>query len=273
MADNPKKPKGATGSPQAAAKPQPAGEQKQSGEPFKLERPSMSVQQVMLSKIFAKPEDNSYRGREDDPYSKDALKGFMESIKLQHGVSIPLLLQARSDGTYEVGDGHCRYFGLRHLVADGVEGYSADMLVPANVLGVDTNELTFVTASVSANMEREPLPTEGQMDAAMRLHKAGMPRQTIADILHISKSTVDRHITMMGDAEMMRHVRELYTLTMSNASQLLATANKAKRRDEFMAFLNEWHRQAQAEINAEIAARGSRDEPPLAEAHVIPGAG
>ena len=87
MADNPKKPKGATGSPQAAAKPQPAGEQKQSGEPFKLERPSMSVQQVMLSKIFAKPEDNSYRGREDDPYSKDALKGFMESIKMQGGDS------------------------------------------------------------------------------------------------------------------------------------------------------------------------------------------
>ena len=68
---------------------------------------------------------------------------------------------------------------------------------------------------------------------------------------------------------MMRHVRELRTITMSNASQLLATANKAKRRDEFMAFLNEWGRQAQAEINAEVAARASRDEPPLAEAQTL----
>ena len=165
---------------------------------------------------------------------------------------------------YEVGDGHRRFFSLQQLVADGVAGFSADMLVPANVLGVDTDELTFVTASVSANIEREPLPAEGRMDATMRLHKAGMPRQTIADLLHVSKSTVDRDITLTGDAEMMRHVRELRTITMSNASQLLATANKAKRRDEFMAFLTEWGRQAQAEINAEVAARASRDEPPLA---------
>ena len=39
----------------------------------------------------------------------------------------------------------------------------------------------------------------------------------------------------------------LRTITMSNASQLLATADKAKRRDEFMAFLTEWGQQAQAD--------------------------
>ena len=56
-------PRGATDSPKAATpKPQPAEQQKQTGEPFKLERPNMSVQQVMFSKIFAKPEENSYRG-------------------------------------------------------------------------------------------------------------------------------------------------------------------------------------------------------------------
>jgi ParB-like chromosome segregation protein Spo0J len=264
-------PRGATISPKAAApKPQAAEQQKQSGEQFKLERPKMSVQQIPLSKIFAKPEDNSYRGREDDPYSKDALKGLMESIKMQGGINTPLLLQARPGDTYEVGDGHRRYFGLGYLVADGVAGFSADMLVPANVLGVDTDVLTFATASVSSNIEREPLPAEGRMDATLRLHKAGMPRQTIADLLHVSKSTVDRDITLAGDDVMMKHVRELRTITMSNASQLLATADKAKRRDEFMAFLNEWHRQAKAEINAEVAARASRDEPPLAEAQRHP---
>jgi len=264
-------PRGATISPKAAApKPQAAEQQKQSGEQFKLERPKMSVQQIPLSKIFAKPEDNSYRGREDDPYSKDALKGLMESIKMQGGINTPLLLQARPGDTYEVGDGHRRYFGLGYLVADGVAGFSADMLVPANVLGVDTDVLTFATASVSSNIEREPLPAEGRMDATLRLNKAGMPRQTIADLLHVSKSTVDRDITLAGDDVMMKHVRELRTITMSNASQLLATADKAKRRDEFMAFLNEWHRQAKAEINAEVAARASRDEPPLAEAQRHP---
>ena len=142
--------------------------------------------------------------------------------------------------------------------------------MPANVLGVDTDVLAFVTASVSANIEREPLPAEGRMDATLRLHKAGMPRQTIADLLHVSKSTVDRDITLAGDAEMMEHVRELRTITMSNAAQLLATADKAKRRDEFKAFLTEWGRQAQAEINAEVAARASRDKPPLAEAQTYP---
>jgi ParB-like chromosome segregation protein Spo0J len=230
----------------------------------------MSVQQVPLSKIFAKPEENSYRGREDDPYTEVKLKGLVESIKLQHGINTPLLLQARADGTYEVGDGHRRFFSLRLLVAGGVVGFTADMPVPAYILADDTDELTFVTACVSANVEREPLPAEGRMDATLRLHKAGMPRQTIADLLHVSKSTVDRDITLMGDTEMMGHVREFRSITLSNASQLLATANKAKRRDEFMAFLEEWRRQAQAEINAEVAARASRDEPPLAESQRYP---
>ncbi len=259
----------AKGSQEAAAESPKAAGQK-SAEGFKLPRPEMSVQQIPLSKIFAKPEENSYRGQEADPYSKEALQGFMESIKMQGGIHTPLLLQARPDECFEVGDGHRRLFGLKWLIADGVAGFSADMLVPANILGIDTKELTFVTASVSANMDREPLPVEGRMDATMRLHKAGMPRQAISDLLHASKSTIDRDITLMGDVEMMRLVRELRTITLSNASLLLATANKAKRRDEFMSFLTDWGHRAQADINAEIAARASRDEPPLAEAQRYP---
>ncbi len=230
----------------------------------------MSVQQVVFSKIFAKPEENSYRGREDDPYSADALKGLIESIKMQGGIHTPLLLQARPDETYEVGDGHRRFFSLTRLIAEGVAGFSMEMTVPANILGIDTDVLTFVTASVSSNIEREPLPAEGRMDATLRLHKAGMPRQAIADLLHASKSTIDRDITLAGDTEMMNHVRVLRTITMSNASLLLATAEKAKRRDEFKEFLTEWGQQAQAAINAEVAARTSRDEPPLAEAQTYP---
>ncbi len=265
------KPKGATVSPQAAVpKPQADGQQKPAAEGFKLERPEMSVQQIPLSKIFARPELNAYRGREGDPYTKDALKGLLESVTMQGGINTPFLLLAHPDGTFEVGDGHRRLTTLLLLIADGVAGFSADMLVPANVLGIDTKELNFVTASVSANIEREPLPPEGRMDATSRLHKVGMPRQSIADLLHVSKSTVDRDITLMGDAEMMRHVRELRTVTLSNAALLLATAEKAKRRDEFMSFLTDWGQQAQADINAEIAARASRDEPPLAEAQRYP---
>ncbi len=271
MATNPQKPKGATGSSQAAApKPQAADQEKQAGEGFKLPRPKMGVQPVVLSKISAKPEENSYRGREEDPYSKDALKGLMESIMMQGGINTPLLLQAHPDGTYEVGDGHRRFYSLLLLAADGVTGFSMEMEVPAQVLGVDTDVLAFVTASVSANVEREPLPAEGRMDATLRLHKAGMPRQTIADLLHVSKSSVDRDITLAGDTEMIDHVRVLRTITMSNAALLLATAEKAKRRDEFKAFLTDWGQQAQADINAEIAARASRDEPPLAEAQTHP---
>jgi len=277
MGANAPKPKPGTASSQAkgsqeaaAESPKAAGQQKPPAEGFKLPRPDMSVQQVVLSKIFAKPELNAFRGRENDPYSKEAVKNLLESIKMQGGINTPLLLQARPGDTFEVGDGHRRLTSLLLLIADGVAGFSADMLVPANVLGLDTDELTFVTASVSGNVEREPLPAEGRMDATLRLHKAGMPRQSIADLLHVSKSSVDRDITLAGDTEMMNHVRVLRTITMSNAALLLATAEKAKRRDEFMGFLNEWHRQAQAEINAEIAARASRDEPPLAEAQRYP---
>ncbi len=277
MGANAPKPKPGTASSQAkgsqeaaAESPKAAGQQKPPAEGFKLPRPDMSVQHVPLSKIFAKPAENSYRGQEADPYSKDALKGLIESITMQGGIHTPFLLQARPDETYEVGDGHRRLYSLLQLIADGVAGFSADMLVPANILGIDTDELTFVTTSVSANVEREPLPAEGRMDAAMRLHRVGMPTQSIADLLHVSKVTVDRDLTLGKDEAAMRHVRELRTITMSNASKLLATANKAKRHDEFMAFLTEWGQQAQAAINAEVAARASRDEPPLAEAQRYP---
>ena len=261
----------AKGSQEAAAEsPKADDKQKQSDEPFKLERPKMSVQEVVFSKIFANPEENSYRGREDDPYAKERLKGLMESIMMQGGINTPLLLQARPDETFEVGDGHRRFFSLQQLIADGVAGFSMEMLVPGNVLGLDTNELTFVTASVSGNVDREPLPAEGRMDATMRLHKAGMPRQAIADLLHASKSTVDRDITLMSDAAMMAHVRELRTIMLSNASLLLATANKAKRRDEFMEFLTDWGQQTQVAINVEVADRASRDKPALPAAQTYP---
>ena len=184
----------AKGSQEAAAESPKAAGQK-SGETFKLDRPNMSVQHVPLSKLFAKPEENSYRGREDDPYSKDALKGLMESIKMQGGINTPLLLQARPGGHLRSRRWPSSLLQPPAAVADGVAGFSADMLVPANVLGLDTDELTFVTASVSGNVEREPLPAEGRMDATLRLHKAGMPRQSIADLLHVSKSSVDRDIT------------------------------------------------------------------------------
>ena len=102
----------AKGSPQAAAQPpQAAGQQKQSGEAFKLERPSMSVQQVVLCRRSS-PSPRTIRtaGVKRTRYSKDALKGLMDSIKMQGGINTPLLLQARPDGTYEVGDGHRRFY-------------------------------------------------------------------------------------------------------------------------------------------------------------------
>ena len=63
-------------------------------------------------------------------------------------------------------------------------------------------------------------------------------------------------------------IARLRTITMSYAAQLLATASKAKRRDEFKEFCR--RRQTQAEINAEVADRASRDKPPLPEAQTYP---
>ena len=268
------KPKGAAVPPQAGEKqpvevpkgpavPARAGK-KQPAEVFELERAETTLQMVPFSKIIAKPEDYSFRKEGDeDPFSDLALKSLKEAIKRYKGVRDPLLLKAGDDGFFLVGDGHRRFASVAQLIAEKVAGFTKGMLLPANVLLPSTSELVMVVSSVSANSDRLALGSEGRMTAAQRLNKLGMPRASIAQVLGVGISTIDRDLRLAGDDEMLNIVRLSHFITMSNAAALLAAAHKVNRRDDLIKFLYVWGSETQARIFAENKARAANDEPEL----------
>jgi len=260
MATNPRNPTGAAGLPKAATKPQTAGQQpKQPTDVFVLGRSHKTLQQVPFSKIVAKEEDYAFReGSGTNPFSAKALLPLREKIKEHGGIHVPLLLRDRGDGTFLVVDGHRRYFSLKQLIDEGIQGFTPDMLLPANVLAAETSELVMVATGLSANIDRQPLAFEGRLKATKKLHELGMPIKSIAQLLGVSESTVERDLKLAGDDEMMSHVRE-HCIQATNAAALLASAAKHDRRDDLMAHFKEWVEATKAEIGADIAALKGQD--------------
>ena len=268
------KPKGAAVPPQAGEKqpvevpkgtavPARAGK-KQPAEVFELERAETTLQMVPFSKIIAKPEDYSFRKEGDeDPFSDLALKSLKEAIKRYKGVRDPLLLKAMDDGFFLVADGHRRLASVAQLIAERVAGFKRSMELPANVLQPSTSELVMVVSSVSATIDRLALGSEGRMAAAQRLNKLGMPRASIAQVLGVGISTIDRDLRLAGDDEMLNIVRLSHFITMSNAATLLAAAHKANRRDDLIKFLYVWGNETQARIFAENKERAAKGAPEL----------
>ena len=257
MATKTKKPRAAA-PPQAGAAP-PA-------EAFVLDKPDMKIRQVKFRDIIARPREFAFRHEGDnDPFSPSSLGPLKESIKGQGGIHTPVLLKAYPDGSYVVTDGHRRYFALKQLIDEGVEGFTPDMLVPANVLAPTTSELVMIASALSANIEREPLGFEGRLDATRKLHQLGMPKKAIAQLLHVSDSTVERDLLLANDDEMKQFIRE-HKISATNAANLLAEAERNNRVKGFKKHLRAWLEAAKAELKAENEARAERDEPALSGA-------
>ena len=229
---------------------------------FQLERAEMSIQQVPWNRIRAEPEKNGFRKGDVDPYSGESLLLLIESIKSFRRVHTPLMLKEENDGWFVVADGHQRYFGLGFLIKDGVQGFTQDMLVPAYVMAAGTSDLVMVSNALSANVEREPLPFEGRLDAVGRLHTLGMPRSSIARLLRVSESTIDRDLTLAKDDEMRTYITR-NCITASAAATLLAAAEKNGRRQDLMNCFQLWTVKAGESLQAEEMARKERDQPPL----------
>ena len=230
---------------------------------FHLERPTANIQQVQFSTIIARPEDYAFRGKSDsDPFSKSALGSLMESVKSYGGINTPVLVRDNGNGTVLLCDGHRRYYATKHLIAEGVSGFTREMVVPANVLGQGTGELTTITMSIAGNIEREPLSFDGRLDATLKLHRLGMPKRDIAKVMHVSETVVDRDLLLAGDDIMRRHIAN-HLITASNAAGLLGVAAAHGRRSLLTQFFDAWVKTATEQLQAEDKARADRDEQPL----------
>ena len=258
--------------PKGPAVPSQAGEEQPTAA-FELERPKTKLQQVPFLKVIARPEDYSFRKEGDeDPFSETALRSLKEGIKRHKGVHTPLLLRALDNGYFLVADGHRRYFAVKQLIAERVKGFTNGIQLPANVLQPGTSDLVMVAAAVSANFDRLAIGGEGRMDAARKLHELGMPRASIAQILHVGETTVNRDLLLANDEAMLYLIRVNHAITMTNGAALLSAAVKANpsRRDELIEFLRCWATETQEQIDAEIDERKAKDEPALPAAQKWP---
>jgi ParB-like chromosome segregation protein Spo0J len=256
--------KSATSKPTKSAKPsRPAGSKsKPQAKVFQLDQTEMKIQEVAWKDIFARADDFGFRKEGDaDPYSKEALRPLKESIKFHRRVHTPLLLRDTRP-SYLVADGHRRYFAVKQLIEEGVKGFTPEMMLPAHVMESKTSDLVMVATALSANIERQPLGFEGRLDATLKLHKLGMPKASIAQVLRTSESTVERDLILAKEDAMRDCIRRNH-ITATNAAKLLATADKANRKDEFIRFLIGWIMKASKLQKAEEKARAERDEPPL----------
>ena len=249
------KPRAAATNPPKKAEPL----KQQSVEVFVLEGSKKTLQHVPFSKIVVQEKDYAFReGSGTNPFSKKALQPLKESIMQHKGVHTPILLRARGDGTYLLVDGHRRYFALKALIEDGVQGFTADMTLPAFVMAVETSELVTVATGLSANIDRQPLAYEGRLKATKKLYELGMPTKSIAQLLGVSESTVDRDLKLVSDDQMMAHVRS-HAIQATFAASLLAAAAKHTRREDLMAHFEQWLEATKTQIAAEVAALKAQD--------------
>ena len=232
---------------------------KQPAESFTPERVETELQQVSLSSIVVRPTEFSFRDDDQLDVSSEALKSLAEDIRVHGGLHTPVLLKRLPDGRFLLLDGHRRYHALLSLVAEGVEGFTADIAIPANVIVSEASELAMVARAVSANVQREPLSAEGRLKAVIRLHRLGMPHGEIARLLGISEAIVARDVALGSDEEMLDHV-QLHHITASNAATLIKLARDKGRLDEFKTMFDAWVEKVQQRLAEEDAIRADRDE-------------
>ncbi len=226
-------------------------------QPFRLEGVQRELRQIPLSSIDMRPDDYSFRAEED--LTEGRLDDFLEDVKAQRGIHTPLLVRILSDGRFLLLDGHRRFTVLGILVRQRVEGFHANMEVPAVVITSDCSELDMLAMLASSNIQRKSLDAEGRQWLAFRLHQEGMPKDQIAKLLGVSTSTVDRDVTLGADPRMMEHVR-LNHIGATDAARLVKLARDKDRYDEFMEEFERLVDQVQERLEEEAARQADQDE-------------
>lgn len=240
-------------------------------EQLQREAAQTELQRIPYNKLVVRPEDFGFRDEDELLTKGDSLKlgSLADDIAASGGIRTPLLVKRQDDGTYLVLDGHRRYYATRILIDKGVEGFSEDMLVPANVIVSDVSELEMVRSAAAANINRQDLSPLGRIRLAVRLNKLGMDAEHIALDLHVGKTTIERDLAVGDDEDMMDHVKAK-NITATNAATLMKAATDADRVEEFKEAFDAWLEKVENAIQEKEDWLEANDKDPLPKAQTWP---
>lgn len=138
-------------------------------------------EQIPLDSIV---EDSKFQFRRS-PYDITPL---VESLR-QNGQRVPILVQARKDGKFNLLAGFNRLAGLRKLKRPTVEAKIYE----------DINESEAIQIALQDNIEREDLTPWDMVNAAAELRKQGKTNAEIGKLLKgVTIRTVQRYLTVAG---------------------------------------------------------------------------
>ena len=125
-----------------------------------LQPVATDLRQIPLSKIRVLQEEYSFREQSELEWVD--LKSLAEDIA-EIGLTTPVLVQDCGEKGFLMLNGHRRYFALKFLIEKGVDGFDADMLVPANVIAESTSEIDALARAASSNIQHQSLSALGRI--------------------------------------------------------------------------------------------------------------
>lgn len=219
---------------------------------------------VPFNKIRVDAAKNSYRGPEE--MNKEFIESMAEDI-FSNGVLVPVALTEHTDGMFDMDDGHGRYAGLSLLVSEG--RIPEDYPVPAMVCPVGTSEQVRVWRAGGSNLQRRSFTREGRLKYVLRATELRISNTTIAKLLNVSATTVDRDAKLLSQPWLLQHVRE-NAIAGTTAVDLIIAAGKNDRMPQFREEFEAWLAQWRADNAAEVERRKAANEPPLSAADMLP---
>ena len=228
-------------------------------EVFQLEPVESKLGRVSLSSIDCDFDTYSFRDKEE--LSEQGIKPLAEDIAV-NGLITPITVVKMPDGRFMCNNGHRRILALRQLVSQGVDGFTADMKVPAHIMVSNPSKLALVARAVAANVQQRTLSPDGRLKAVIELKQLGMPNKDIARCVAKSESTVDRDLALARSGCMLDHVRD-NDISGTDAAVLVKVAEKAERVDDLCEGFEDWCDRTRATVELEERRRKENDEEPL----------
>lgn len=157
-------------------------------------------------------------------FDPEELAALTASIRT-HGILQPLVVSARSDGTYEL------IAGERRLRAARLAGMSA---VPVVIRDGEPDDRTKLELALIENVQREDLNPIDRAEAFRQLQEQfGLTQEEVAVRVGISRSAVAHTLRLLVLPEDMRHAVRDHVIAEGHAKVLAGIADPAEQRAWF----------------------------------------
>jgi hypothetical protein len=221
---------------------------------FHREDAPTEFRQVPFSRIVIEPETWAFRDEQEYDKDNPSIKHLAESIRLD-GFQTPWKVAPFGD-KYSARDCHRRYAATSLLVDGG--HLPPDVLVPVEVFIGQPSKLEILLRIGSVNIERRNWDEYGEIAFAVALLNERCPKNEIARVLGKSEKQVERYL-LIGQCDwMLTHIQD-HNITATRAADLLTTANKYSRIDEFRDEFEAWVEQVKLDLKNENRKR-ERDD-------------